>query len=200
MLSSSPRIHKTIPEEYRPIAEALFPSAGFQPEQGPSIEAAKAFAGILGIATDYTRLLTGADTLPVEQREHYALPHFLTHFQNNLDLLIQKTWVEKADEGYKERLQDRIPPFIATIEQGQYQEALADFSRILEELAYLFFGSQSYKEDFTEYTFRIDTQMGLFWWYGGQIGSLQQLNQDRPVDPECLRAILLIGLCYLTNF
>ncbi|MDR1029441.1 MAG: hypothetical protein LBL76_01055 [Treponema sp.] len=199
MLSSSLSISK-VPEEYRQIAEALFPYEGFPPARGPSIEAAKAFAGILGIAADYTRLWEGThvDTPPVD--EHYKIPHFLAHFQNNLDLLIQKTWIEKADEGCKERLQDRIPPFIAKIEQGQYQKALVDFSRILEELAYLFFGVQSQKEDFTEYTFRIDTQMGLFWWYGGQIGRLQKLNLDCPVDAECLKAILLIGLCYLTNF
>ena len=199
MLSNFPSIHK-VPEEYRQIAKALFPCEGFPQEEGPRIEAAKAFAGILGIAADYTRLLEGTNAHTPPANEHYKLPHFLTHFQNNLDLLIQKTWVEKADEGYKEQLQDQIPPFITAIEQGQYQEALADFSRILEELAYLFFGAQSHKEDFTEYTFRIDTQMGLFWWYGGQIGRLQKLNQDRPVDPECLKAILFIGLCYLTNF
>jgi hypothetical protein len=199
MLRSSQSIYK-VPEEYRQIAEALFPCEGCPSERGPSIEVAKAFAGILGIAADYTRLLEGTnvDTPPVD--EHYKLSHFLAHFQNNLDLLIQKTWIEKADEGCKERLQDRIPPFIAQIEQGQYQKALADFSRILEELAYLFFGVQSQKEDFTEYTFRIDIQMGLFWWYGGQIGKLQQMNADSPMDTECLKAILLIGLCYLTNF
>ncbi|MDR2632790.1 MAG: hypothetical protein LBC51_04095 [Treponema sp.] len=199
MLRSSPSIFK-VPEEYRQIARALFPCEGFPPEGGPSIQAAKAFAGILGIASDYTLLLEGssANTPPVH--EHYTMPHFLNHFQNNLDLLIQKTWVAKDDEGYKERLQDRVLPFIAAIEQEQYAEALTDFSRILEELAYLFFGAQSHKEDFTEYTFRIDTQMGLFWWYGEQIGQLQKLTQDRPVDRECLKAILLIGLCYLTNF
>jgi hypothetical protein len=119
---------------------------------------------------------------------------FLGHFQNNLDLLIQKTWVERADEIRKEKLLDRIPGFIAKIE-GRDEKALGEFGAILAELAYLFFGAQSAKDDFTEYTFRIDTQMGLFWWYGGHLGCLT-------ASPgfESLWAVLLIGICYLTNF
>ena len=53
MLSNFPSIHK-VPEEYRQIAKALFPCEGFPQEEGPRIEAAKAFAGILGIAADYS--------------------------------------------------------------------------------------------------------------------------------------------------
>ncbi|MDR1127472.1 MAG: hypothetical protein LBL06_05025, partial [Treponema sp.] len=75
-----------------------------------------------------------------------------------------------------------------------YQQALADFNQILNNLAFLFFGAQSHKEDFTEYTLRIDTQMGLFWWYGAQLSGIKQ------TDDEYLRALLLLGVCYLSNF
>jgi hypothetical protein len=180
-----------IPEEYRKTASALFPSDAPIAKQKPDIEAAIAFADILGIGNDYRRLL---DTNSVEQ-----IAHFLRHFRNNLDLLIQKTWVEKADETRKEKLQKRVPPFIDEIEKESYQQALIDFSVILEELAYLFFGAQSNEDDFTEYTFRIDTQMGLFWWYGGQLGRLRNLL-TQVLDDKVLRAILLLGICYLTNF
>ncbi|GHV71721.1 hypothetical protein AGMMS49928_24870 [Spirochaetia bacterium] len=177
-----------IPHEHRKITERLFPSGGYPEGKGPKAGNAAAFAEILGIGADYKRLLAvehgGAD-----------MHRFLGHFRNNLDLLIQKTWVEKADEIRKEKLQDRIPSFIALIEAGDYQKALADFSVILNELAYLLFGNQSREADFTEYTFRIDTQMGLFWWYGGRIGCLA-----KSADSESLRAVLLIGICYLTNF
>jgi hypothetical protein len=180
-----------IPEEYRKTASALFPSDGPHAQQKPGIEAAIAFAEILGIGNDYRRIL---DTSTVEQ-----MAHFLRHFRNNLDLLIQKTWVEKADETRKEKLQERVPPFIDEVEKESYQQALVDFSVILEELAYLFFGAQSNENDFTEYTFRIDTQMGLFWWYGGQIGCLRSVP-TQALDDTVLRAILLLGICYLTNF
>jgi hypothetical protein len=179
-----------IPEEYRKTVSVLFPSEGRSAEQKPGIEAAIAFAEILGIGNDYRRIL---NTNTVEQ-----MSHFLRHFRNNLDLLIQKTWVEKVDETRKEKLQKQVSPFIKEIEKENYQQALIDFGVILEELAYLFFGSQSNENDFTEYTFRIDTQMGLFWWYGGQIGRLRRANQA--FDDMVLRAILLLGICYLTNF
>jgi hypothetical protein len=190
MICCSPSVNNAIPDECRKIAEDLFPPCGSPASRGPTVPVAEAFAGILGIGRDYKRLLNlrCADE---------KVTCFLESFQNNLDLLIQKTWVEKADEVRKEKLQDRIPPFISTIMEENYQKALGEFGAILEELAYLFFGAQSHKDDFTEYTFRIDTQMGLFWWYGGQISKLQ----DAPVpDNNSLWAVLLLGICYLTNF
>ena len=174
------------------MAERLFPVRGFAPGQGPDVRAAVDFAGALGIGSDYQRLLA----LHKTDRE---MRTFLNHFQNNLDLLIQKTWVEKADEDRKDRLQDEIPGFMARIEQGDIRQALEEFGAILEELAYLLFGAQSTKDDFTEYTFRIDSQMGLFWWYGGRLGCLKELGPEI-ADAEILRAVLLIGICYLTNF
>ncbi|MDR1948272.1 MAG: hypothetical protein LBQ38_02665 [Spirochaetaceae bacterium] len=197
---SCPRsVNNAIPAEYRKIAENLFPPDGFPAGKGPAMEAAAAFADILGIGSDYNKILTAQ-----KSGAGGDIHTFLGHFRNNLDLLIQKTWVEKADEARKEKLQDAIPGFIAHIEAGHYQKALAEFGGILEELAYLFFGPQSHKDDFTEYAIRIDDQMGLFWWYGGQIGCLQPAagNTESAVaaDDECLKAVLFIGLCYLTNF
>jgi hypothetical protein len=194
MYTCSPGLNRAIPHEYRKIAEDLFSPDGCSAGKEPKTEAASAFADILGIGVDYRHLLA-------VHKSEKEMGRFLAHFQNNLDLLIQKTWVEKADEDRKEKLQDRIPAFIAEIEGGNGQRALEEFSGILEELAYLLFGAQSHKEDFTEYTLRIDTQMGLFWWYGGQIGCLRQAKGlGKPADDDFLKALLFIGLCYLTNF
>ena len=184
---------KGLPEEYRQIAEGLFPPNGFPDNRGPSVESIEAFADILGIGEDYMRLRD-------VQKSGRGLERLLDHFQNNLDLLIQKTWVEKSDELRKEKLQDRLPPFIALIEKGDYPEALKEFGTILEELAYLFFGLQSQKEDFAEYALRIDTQMGLFWWYCGQIKNVQGSLWVKSADKIVLQALLLLGICYLTNF
>jgi hypothetical protein len=190
MYRCPPCINLAIPCEYRKTAETLFPVGGFTSGRGPDLKAAGDFAEALGIGADFRRLLA-------LDKNDKQLRAFLEHFQNNLELLIQKTWVEKADEARKERLQDELPGFMAVIEQGNFQQALEQFGSILEELAWLFFGAQSTKDDFTEYTFRIDGQMGLFWWYGGRLGSLKGLTA---VDAELLRAILFIGICYLTNF
>jgi hypothetical protein len=189
MLCCSKTANPAVPEDYRNTAEALFPSGGYTAENCPSLEAARAFAGILGVGSDYGRLLESGDT-----------ERFLESFQNNLDLLIQKTWVEQADEIRKEQLLKQIPAFISKIERGEYRKALEEFGVILEELAYLFFGAQSLKDDFTEYTFRIDTQMGLFWWYGGQLGNPRFLEWVKSAEKKHLEAVLLLGICYLTNF
>jgi hypothetical protein len=189
MLCCSKTVNPAVPEDYRKTAEALFPPGGHPAGNGPSIEAARAFALIVGIGSDYERFLESGDT-----------GRLLASFQNNLDLLIQKTWVEKAEESRKEKLLDRVPAFVARIERGEYREALEEFGVILEELAYLFFGAQSHKDDFTEYTFRIDTQMGLFWWYGGRLGNLCFLEWAGSADKKQLEAILFLGICYLTDF
>ncbi|MDR0784871.1 MAG: hypothetical protein LBE74_03185 [Treponema sp.] len=178
MYTNSPN-NKAIPDEYRQITEELIAAEA-------SVEQVHNFADVLGIGGDYKKLFHTVLRDEVHQR--------LAHFQTNLDLLIQKTWVEKTDETRKEKLQDQVPAFIVKIENGDYRQALVDFNNILNELAYLFFGAQSRKEDFIEYALRIDTQMGLFWWYGAQLGDVEQM------DAEYLRALLLLGVCYLSNF
>jgi len=160
---------------------------------GPSVQAAGAFADILGIGEDYKRLLN-------THNSGQAVGDFLERFQNNLDLLIQKTWVEKSDENRKERLLDDVPPFIAFIEKGDYSQALEEFGPLLEGLAYLFFGAQSQKDDFSEYVLRIDEQMGLFWWYSGQINAARGASWVKSAEPGVHQAMLLLGICYLTNF
>jgi uncharacterized protein YPO0396 len=179
MHNKSVLITGAIPEEYRGIAERLFEPASDQ-------ETVEAFADALGIGADYRRFLALTDAEEMHRR--------LAHFQSNLALLIQKTWVEKADENRKENLQDEVPDFITKIERGDYQNALKDFNNILDELSYLFFGAQSRRDDFTEYVFRIDAQMGLFWWYGNKLISFQK------TDAEYLKSLLTLGVCYLTNF
>jgi hypothetical protein len=177
---------------YRIVAEALFPREGSPPaNERPTLTAVEDFADILGIGIEFKRFTNscGADGANGEFR------HFLAHFKNNLTLLISKTWVEKSDENKKEHLQRRLPVLISMIEDGDYESALTEFGDILDELAFLFFGTQSLKEDFTEYALRIDTQMGLFWWYGSQIRT-----QNLKIDSNILRALLLIGICYLTSF
>jgi hypothetical protein len=183
-----------IPGEYRKTAERLFPKDGFSKGQKPDLKAVGEFAKALGISADYQRLFA----IDKISGEFHA---FLEQFQNNMELLIKKTWVEQAEEKCKGVLHEKIPHFALLIERGEFTNAIKEFSTILDELAYLFFGSQSGKADFTEYTFRIDVQMGLFWWYGGRLASLiEYCDNNEGKDDKILWAILLLGLCYLTNF
>ena len=194
MLSCSTGDYKALPKEYRKAAEALFPPVqNAEPNNNPLLPSQSVildFADKLGVGTDYRKLDTGWNNIE-------ELEIFLLSFRNNLDLLIQKTWVEKADEDRKEKLLDRVPGFIDVIKKGDFVKALGEFGIILDELAWLLFGSQSNKEDFFDYVFRIDHPLGLFWWYGGQLGHLISRGNN---DEKTLKAVLLLGLCYLTDF
>ena len=194
MFTRTPNASKVLPREYRSTAEKLFPSKGFSKGKGPSVDIITSFAKMLGVAEDYKQLWG-------IHKSGQATDEFFYRFQNNLDLLIQKTWVEKSDEARKEALQDKVPPFTSLIEKGDYAKALEEFGVILQELAYLFFGTQSNKDDFAEYALRIDDQMGLFWWYGGQINATQSASWIKDMEDQNIHyALLLIGICYLTNF
>jgi len=188
MYKGSAAINFPMPGEYKRAAEKLFPKDGLFKGAKPDVKAAGEFAKALGIGVEYQRLIT-------LDKNSGDLRKFLDHFQNNLDLLIKKTWVEKFDEKRKDTLQDEVPLFMTTIEQGDFVKSIEDFNAILDELAYLLFGAQSEKEDFSEYTFRIDAQMGLFWLYGSRLSFFKELKDDK-----ILWAVLLLGLCYLTNF
>ena len=190
MLTCSSNDSKALPREYRKAAEALFPREGPSKSGKSSQTAVLAFADKLGVGTDYRRLDSSWNN-PKE------LENFLHSFRNNLELLIQKTWVEKADEDRKEKLLDRVPGFITVIKEQKYAKALGEFGSILEELAWLLFGFQSHKDDFFDYVFRIDHQLGLFWWYGGQLEHFLSAESE---DEKTLKSVLLLGLCFLTEF
>ena len=191
MFSFSYTGNKAVPREFRSIAAKLF---SVKKNTFKSIiEYAMAFAKALGINQDYTVCIE-------TYKDGKDLEHFLNSFQNNVELLIQKTWVEEADVNRKEELQAKLPVFIDKIKNEHYKLALEEFGAILEELAYLFFGEQSKKIDFNEYAFRIDPQVGLFWWYGGLLCSAPGQDWSITAENSALLAVLLLGICYLTNF
>jgi hypothetical protein len=182
-------MNQALPADYRQTAEALFPSTGGAGDRNKAL----AFAALLGIEADFRTLLGFWEA---DLKQDAEIEKFFHSFQNNLSLLIQKTWVEKTDEDRKERLLDRIPALMTLIKNAGYAGALKEFGEILEELAWLLFGAQSRKDDFIEYTIRIDPQIGLFWWYGGQISRVYAELTDNSV----IRLLLLLGLCYLASF
>jgi hypothetical protein len=172
---------KAVPEEYRTLVSTLFPRDG----EPPALETVEQYAHSLEIDADFKRLL----------ESEYQMQQFYPQFKNNFSLLITKTWVGDADEVKKETLRARLPSFYDKVERRHFHEALLDFNVILEELAYLFFGDQSQRDDFTEYAFRVDTQMGLFWWYGSQLGRVATT-----CGAGVARALIILGMCYLNAF
>ncbi len=173
---------EVIPAEYRATADGLFSAA--DPESSAVI-----FSSLLGIADDY-KSLVAADAEARSRAERRVL----SHFRNNLELLIQKTWVDKADEAHKEKLLARVPTLVSDLDRAEYAHALKYLVLVSEELGYLLFGAQSRKADFIEYAFRVDPCLGLFWWYAGRLSSLMGEPDVRKV-----RALLLLGVCFLAD-
>ncbi|MFA6507230.1 MAG: hypothetical protein WCT14_14120 [Treponemataceae bacterium] len=186
-MSSAPSvIDEVIPAEYRAQAGELFIDGGAPADVE---RRALRFSSLLGIGDDYIQLIS--DDSEVRAR---ADRRIFGHFRNNLELLIQKTWVEKADEAHKEKLLNRVPSLVADLEKNDYAHALKTLVLIIDELGYLLFGAQSRKGDFIEYSFRIDPCLGLFWWYAGK---LSQLIGD--ADTRRVRATMLLGVCLLAD-
>jgi hypothetical protein len=198
-----------VPVEYHKVVENLFPETAWTLGKPPATKAIDAFAGAMGISAPYARLKRSIaretalaarsakkNHPPQKNNDPYdgGIGIFLSLFQKNFDLMVAKTWVEKDDEERKERLQWRIPGFVKQIESGEYTGALIEFSDIIRELAYLLFGDQSKKNDFLDYTFRIDPPMGLFFWYGLHLSAFFEQKGDT------VRDILFLGMCYLTDF
>jgi len=154
-MNSSPAKNSFMPGEYRKAADRLFHRDGFSKGQKINIKAASEFAKALGIGAEYQRVLA-------LDRKSGDLKAFLGRFQDNLELLIQKTWMDKSEEKRKGTLQDEIPLFMDSLEKGDCPASVDIFAAILEELAYLFFGAQSEKDDFNEFTFRIQSFFSAF--------------------------------------
>ncbi|MDR0550881.1 MAG: hypothetical protein LBG72_02550 [Spirochaetaceae bacterium] len=179
---------KFLPSDYYQKALALFPDQGSIQENAPPRRVFMEFVELLGIAAEYKRVVDMKD----DDTDFFK---FVASFYKNMELLIDKTWVEKSDEMRKDTLHARLPVFFSEIENRNYERALSEFGGVLSDLAFLLFGEQSIKKDFIEYAFRIDSQMGLFWWYADAFRGFKF-----HWTPENKRALLLIGLCFLSNF
>jgi hypothetical protein len=171
---------QTVPHEYSDVVNSLFPSDGSE----TTLKAVEDYAKYLGIESYYKN---------ISGESPDKLRRFLEVFKKNLTLIIAKTWTDSTDIMRKEILQAKLPAFFQKIEQLKYREALIDFSVILSDLAYLLFGGQSRMEDFSEYAFRINIELGLFWCYGSRIATVPNN------DPEINRALIKLGMCYLIN-
>lgn len=123
-----------------------------------------------------------------------AFNQFLARFRKNVELLIEKTWVGKGDEDRKDELEKLLQDYVNHVKKTVNSRELKEFSEIIKEIAYLLFGEQSKKDDFFIYAERIDTPMGLFFRYGAKLPLL------KVKDASLLRAALLLGMVYLTDF
>ncbi len=147
-------------------------------------ENAVVVSSIFGSESNFKAVLAGGE------EEQKLIPSF----KKNLTLLIQKTWVEKTDEAVKEQVLYNLEQFCAYIEDGKYADEYARYGKILTDVVYLMFGSQSKEPAFEEYALRIDPEFGIFWWY------ILNLPENADFSNEKCRAIILLGMYFLSNY
>ncbi|MDR2897387.1 MAG: hypothetical protein LBU99_01135 [Spirochaetaceae bacterium] len=115
-------------------------------------------------------------------------------FRSNLELLVQKTWIEKLDETVKAQVLFRINGLCESIKSGDYGKGYHEFLTVMYDVVYLLFGAQARKEDFPEYAIRIDPGFGVFWWY------IISLPQDPQWQENKYRIAVLLGMMFLANY
>lgn len=118
----------------------------------------------------------------------------ISSFQKNLSLLIQKTWVEKADADLKEQVLYKLEEFCKLIKKGKWSNTYSAFLEILNDIVYLMFGSQAKSDDFVEYALRIDPEFGIFWFF------VKSLPTESDWQNEKTRIVMLLGMYFLANY
>ena len=123
-----------------------------------------------------------------------AEQNLITSFHNNLGLLIQKTWVEEADEVLKDQILYKLEQVCNLLKEKQYSTVYKNYIDLINDVVYLMFGSLSIKEDFYEYSLRIDPGFGVFWC------CLKSIVQTNPADDLVARLYILLGMMFLSNY
>ncbi|MBP5441606.1 MAG: hypothetical protein IKI90_00635 [Treponema sp.] len=134
-----------------------------------------------------------AFTLIADARDS-AEDKLISSFNNNLVLLIQKTWVEKSDEELKAQVLYHLQEFEKLMQDKSYVASYKSFLEIVDTVVYLMFGSQTKTKDFDEYALRIDPEFGIFWWY------IKSLPTDVSWSEDKTRIAILLGMYFLANY
>ncbi len=170
------------------VAEA-FPSFLATSDDGALAETATDLAVALGDVGDF-RSIVGAKNPERDASEK----RLVESFQKNIELLVQKTWVDKTDESLKDEMLFRIGTLCKNLSKHDYHQSLSDFLPVLRDVVYLLFGSLAKADSFLEYAVRIDPDFGFFWYYINSLPAHENWSEDK------CRAAVLLGICFLANF
>jgi hypothetical protein len=149
-------------------------------------------ADILGNSGEFHQYVSGSGPERLAR-----IDRLLRVFRENVELLVHKTWVEKAEEKPKDRLLEDLLAFEREFRDGAVVIAFKRFVALANSLASLLFGHQSKAEDFVAYCFRIDPKFGLFFWY---IGELEKQAREGSFPGELFTTETLLGVYVLSSF
>ena len=136
----------------------------------------------------------GSSTALFEKEASDFEEKLVASFQKNLSLLIQKTWVEESDADLKEQVLYQLTEYSKAISKGKWINAYSELLKIIGDVVYLMFGTQTKSEDFLEYVLRIDPEFGIFWLY------VKNLPQEASWKAEKYRVVMLLGMYFLANY
>ncbi len=126
--------------------------------------------------------------------------HLMRVFRENMELLIDKTWVDHSEEKPKERLHEDLESLIADWRKNSVQSAFLRFVSIARSVPALLFGPTGRSPEFLEYAFRIDPKFGLFFLIVGEL-ERQTRSESEPSDRAGLLHLeILIGAYVLSSF
>jgi len=149
-------------------------------------ESAVTLACIFG-NTDNEKAITG--TIGNEHEKK-----LISSFHNNSQLLVQKTWIEKADETLKEKILFQLEEICNSISNKNYCASYSEFVDCLDTIVFLMFGTQTRSQEFGEYAMRIDPDFGIFWCF------LQNIKQQELDSDEICRVYQLVAMTFLANY
>lgn len=122
----------------------------------------------------------------------------ITSFMKNMQLLVQKTWVEEAEEEFKDetlyRINSLCQKLINANDKSIYKTNFKECFLILHDTILLLFGNLVNTENFLDYAIRIDPSFGFFWYYIDLIGKLENVSIEKA------RYSVLLAMFFLANF
>ncbi len=180
---------KSMPEAVRQAVTEVLPKFIATASDSALAASATQLASAFGDRGEFKAIVTGKDSV-----RDAAEKKLVASFQRNLELLVQKTWVEKADESMKDEIFFRINTLCKNLSRYDYHTSLSEFLPVLHDVVYLLFGSLAKSDSFLEYAVRVDPDFGFFWYY------INSLPPHKEWSEEKCRAAVLLGICFLANF
>ncbi|UTC62366.1 hypothetical protein E4O00_13090 [Treponema sp. OMZ 788] len=124
--------------------------------------------------------------------------NLIESFMKNIQLLVQKTWVEKDDEESKEdtlyRINSLCEKLMTSKNSAVYKESFEECFAILHDVVALLFGDLVKTDSFVEYAFRIDPDFGFFWYYVTRLSKVEIISEEKA------RYASLLAMFFLANF
>ena len=141
----------------------------------------------------FEQVFTGTEPIT----RHYQI-NLIRSFEKNVQLLVDKMWVEKTDEYVKGDVLYRLRCFCESMQRTEdpvdYAGLLPECLGVLHDIVLLLFGRQIDSVGFLEYAMRIDPDFGLFWYY------LECLTEQPTLSAEKARLAIFLGIYFLANF